>query len=55
MDDRNSNAGVQYLPVKCPFYQRVGHKAVRMNEEVLIFGGTGLSGEFLKTILRFNL
>ena len=55
MDDSNLNVGTQSLPIKCPFYPRVGHKSVRMNDEVLIFGGISLSGEFQKTILRFDL
>lgn len=55
MDDKNSNSGVQTVGLKCPLYSRIGHRAVRFNEEVLIFGGSGPSAEFLKTVLRFNL
>jgi hypothetical protein len=44
MDDKISNVGVESLPTKCPFYSRIGHKAVRMGDEALILGGTGPLG-----------
>jgi hypothetical protein len=35
-------------------YQRVGHRAIQVGHNVLVFGGINASNDFVTTILRIN-
>lgn len=55
MQSKNQSITLEHITVKCNSYFRIGHRALAFKDEVLIIGGTGLQGEFVKPILRMNL
>jgi len=38
----------------CPFYTRIGHRALLKGSNILVFGGTNYHNDFVTEILNIN-
>lgn len=53
MEDKIANLRSILFAAKTD-YQRIGHRAIQLAHNILVFGGTNFNKEFVTSILRIN-
>jgi phosphate uptake regulator len=53
MEDKIANLRSLLYAAKTD-YQRVGHRAIQVAHNILVFGGTNANNEFVTSVLRIN-
>jgi hypothetical protein len=54
MEDKIGNLKSFLYAARVETYQRVGHRAIQIGHNILVFGGTNGQNEFTTNILRTN-